>query len=251
MRLLAIADGFGDSISSPSWYADFLKWPNLINLMTRRLEFIDLARYGAGNEYMLQCLRNNYQDSDVVLIQWAIPNRLDLLLQNHDSFWRQEISQDPVYNKNIVSVGKNQYWLSSASKNLHVQQYHQKYINIRQHQVRSQTYIEHAKLLLETNFIKYGFLLTSDSDYLRESVPNTSNWHWHSPFKGMDSFRRVSKFADLDFGLVQPISLVQFDFVKQFIMPNFDLPWRSDRDITAVENMLHRKHKEALAAKNK
>jgi hypothetical protein len=43
---------------------------------------------------------------------------------------------------------------------------------------------------------------------------------------------------------------VQFDFIRQHIMPELDLPWRSNNEISAVENMLHRKYKEAVALKN-
>ena len=66
----------------------------------------------------------------------------------------------------------------------------------------------------------------------------------------MNSFRKISKFYELDFGLTQPISLIQFEFIKLFIMPNIDLQWRSVNEITAVENMLHRKYKEAILLKN-
>jgi hypothetical protein len=42
---------------------------------------------------------------------------------------------------------------------------------------------------------------------------------------------------------------VQFDFVRQFIQPKFDLPWRNEKEIQAVEAMLYRKYQEAI--KNK
>ena len=80
-----------------------------------------------------------------------------------------------------------------------------------------------------------------------------SFWYCHTPQCGMDSFRNISKFADLDakFNLTQPVSLVQFDFVTQFIVPNFNFPWRSKKEIDAVENMLFRKSKQALENKTK
>jgi hypothetical protein len=249
MKLLTIADGFGDSVAVPPWYPGFIKWPRIIGLMTNGLEVTDLCRYGAGNEYMLQCLRQNI-NHDLVLIQWAMPNRLDLVLAHPLNFWQQQIAEDKVYNNNVLTVGPDQYWISSASAAPGVQEYHKKFISLRQHQLRSQMFVEHAKLLLLQQGIDYRFLLTPDSEYLKESVTDTSKWCWHQPFKGMCSFRSVSKFADLDFGLTQPISLVQFDFIRQHIMPELDLPWRSNNEISAVENMLHRKYKEAVALKN-
>ena len=67
----------------------------------------------------------------------------------------------------------------------------------------------------------------------------------------MEEFRKQSKYVELELelGLVQPIPLVQFDFIRQFIQPRFDLPWRSERDINAVEAMLYRKYQESI--KNK
>jgi len=249
-KLLTIADGFGDSKAVPDWYPNFFKWPEIIGLMTQDLEVVNLSRYGAGNEYIIQSIRHNCTDIDVALVQWAMPNRLDLVLGNPDKFWDEQISQDPVYNNNIVDVGKDRYWISSGSNNPYVLEYHGKYIRSRQHQLRSQLFVEHAKLLLRSAGIEHGFMLSYDGEYLKESVTDFSNWIWHSPFRGMHSFRRVSKFSHLDFNYIQPVSLIQFDFVKQFIMPAFDLCWRSPKDIDAVENMLYQDHKQAMLLKN-
>jgi hypothetical protein len=250
MRLLTIADGFGDSIVGPSWYPDYIKWPEIIKLMTRGVTLQNLSRYGAGNEYIIQCLRHNLVNSDAVLVQWAMPNRLDLVLSHapqYQEFWNQQINDDPVYNNNVVQVGNIPIWLTSASTLPVVREYHEKFISGQQHRLRSQLYIDYATLLLKDK--KYGFLLTKNSTYLDAIVTDQSNWHWHEQFHGMCEFRHVSKYADLDLGITQPIPLIQFDFVRQFIQPKFDLPWRSEKDIQAVEDMLYRKYKESI--KNK
>lgn len=249
MKLFTVADGFGDSAIGPEWYQHFFKWPEIIKLMTKGVELTNLSRYGAGNEYIVQCLRQA-DTIDVALVQWAIPNRLDLLLAHKSSFWADQINADRVYNNNVLNLGSDQYWLSSNSQCHYVREYHQKFISMRQHQTRSQLFVEYAKLLLLHQGVKYKFMLTSDSKYL-EPTTDIEQWCWHDPFKGMDSFRQVSKFCDLDFGLTQPISLIHFDFIKQFIMPSLDLQWRNNKEIDAVENMLHRKYKEAVIAKNK
>lgn len=246
MRLLTLADGFGDSNVMPAWYPCFFKWPEIIGFMTKGVDLVNMSRYGAGNEYLLQCLRH-HKETDVALIQWAIPNRLDLVLSHTSDYWQQQIDSDLVYHNNIMNLAPDRYWLSSGSKVAGAQEYHQKFISLRQHQLRSQLFVEHATLLLLQHNIDYRFLLTWDSAYLQESVDNTNNWCWHEPFKGMHSFRHVSKFSSLDFDITQPISLIQFDFIKQFIMPGLNLPWRSNIEINAVENMLYRKHKDAVA----
>jgi hypothetical protein len=117
----------------------------------------------------------------------------------------------------------------------------------RQHQLRSQLYVDYATLLLEP--IQHGFMLTSTSEYLDTTVKDHAHWYWHDKFQGMSEFRHQSKYAELELGLVQPTPLVQFDFIRQFIQPQFDLPWRSEQDINAVESMLYRKYQEAI--KNK
>jgi hypothetical protein len=181
-----------------------------------------------------------------------MPDRFDLVLAQNKNFWHSQIESDSVYSCNTVTVNNDDYWISSGSQNQFILEYHKKYISLRQHQLRSQLFIEYATLLLETYDINHGFFLTADSHYLLETVTDTSNWFWHSPFKGMHSFRTKSKYADLDqsFHLTQPISLIHFDFIKQFLLPKLDLNWRSSKEISGVENMLYRKYKEAVIKKN-
>jgi hypothetical protein len=66
----------------------------------------------------------------------------------------------------------------------------------------------------------------------------------------MHDFKRKSKYSDLDLGIVQPLPLVAFDFIKKYIMPSIDLQWRNSREIDAVENMLHRHYQEAIKNRN-
>ena len=247
MKLLTLADGYGDSMAVPAWYPKYWKWPEIIKLMTRHLELVNLSRYGAGNEFIVNQLKNNIDWPDMVIIQWAQPHRLDLVLAHKDAeFWNNVIASDTVYNSNVVNCGNDKFWISSASKTEAVRQYHEQYITMRQHQLRSQIYVDYAKLLLEQKGIDYRFMLVNNSNYLDIDA----NWICHKPFEGMNEFRYTSKYRHLELGIVQPTPLVAFDFIKQYIMPNTDLPWRSDRDIDAVENMLHRHYQEALKKRN-
>ena len=198
MNLLTIADGFGDSVAVPPWYPDFIKWPEIIQLMTKGVNLLNLSRYGAGNEYITHCLKNHITDRDLILVQWAKPERLDLVLSHNDvftNFWNNVIASDSMYHSNIVETALSKFWISSASKTEPVIEYHQKYISSNQHKLRSQIYIDYAKLLLDRCKIKHHFMLTQDSYYLRDNVDSSINWIWHSAWQGMDSFRRVSKYA--------------------------------------------------------
>jgi hypothetical protein len=250
IKLLTIADGFGDSQAVPDWYPMYIKWPEIIQLMTRGVELHNLSRYGAGNEYIVQCLRNNLTGKDRVLVQWAIPDRLDLTLAHNEKYteyWNEQIKNDPVYNNNVVELGHDRVWITSSSTTPGVQEYHKKFISHQQHQTRSHLFVDYATLLLEHT--PHGFLLTQSSEYLSDTVKDTSNWYWHKEFQGMCEFRHQSKYTELELGLVQPTPLVQFDFIRQFIQPRFDLPWRSEGDLQAVEAMLYKKYQEAI--KNK
>jgi hypothetical protein len=179
-----------------------------------------------------------------VLVQWARPDRLDLVMSHQDNFWNDTIAGDNVYKNNIVDVGLTKFWLSSASTTAPVKEYHSKFISIQQHQLRSQLYIDYVTLLLNQLNINFKFMLTADSKYLADNLQK--DWLFHSPWHGMDDFRNHSKYAALDLGLVQPIPLIFFDFIKIFIMPQVDLPWRNNIQIAAVENMLYRKYNQAL-----
>ena len=249
MNLLTLADGFGDSEAYPVWYPDYIKWPEIIKLMTKKVNLINMARYGAGNEYMINCLKANKLDKNVVLVQWAMPNRLDLVLSHDDTYnWNSAILQDPIYSNNVLEVDGTKYWLSSASTNTNVKEYHNKYISIKQHELRSLIYIDYARMLLENDHIDYKFFLNTEGTYLRD-LPSKDNWVWHKEFMGMSEFRYSSRYAELELGITQPIPLVQFDFIQQYLMPVLDLPWRSNQEIEAVGNMLYRKYQQF--AKNK
>jgi hypothetical protein len=249
INLLTLADGFGDSCASPPWYPEYTKWPEIIKLMTKGVNLTNMARYGAGNEYIINCLKANLLNKDKILIQWAMPNRLDLVLDNNNSiYWEEAISKDLVYSDNILEINNAKFWISSASTNTDVIEYHKKYIGVKQHQLRSLIYIDYARILLETAGIDYKFFLTVGDTYLTD-LPNKNNWVWHDPYMGMHEFRYHSRYADLELGVTQPLPLVQFDFIQQHILPSMDLPWRSQNEINAVGNMLYRKYQQY--AKNK
>lgn len=247
MKLLTLSDGYGDSIAVPSWYPKYWKWPEIIKLMTKGLDLNNCSRYGAGNEFIVNQLKQNINSADIIMIQWAQPDRLDLVLSHtNPDFWNNVISTDSVYNNNVVECGKNKFWISSGSTTEPVQTYHTQFISLKQHQLRSQLYVEYAKLLLEQHSIDYRFMLVDDSEYLAISA----NWICHSPLKGMSTFKRKSKYSNLDLGIVQPLPLVAFDFIKQFVMPSIDLQWRNNREIDAVENMLYRHYQESVKNRN-
>jgi hypothetical protein len=250
MRLLTLSDGFGDKTATPTWYRNFAKWPELIQQMANNVELTNLSRYGAGNEYIVECLRANVDDADMVLCQWTHPHRLDLLL-GHDpnirDFWQEQIDQDLVYNKNVLTIKNKDYWITSASKNEYIQDYHTRYISKPQHNARSELYVDYATMLLEKKNKPFKFLLTYSLPFLKDIHINKDNWIWHKEYKSMEDFRNYGKYAELDLKTyVQPIPLIQFDFVRQYIMPRVDLEWHSTKELDNLETFLYNSHKEAM-----
>jgi hypothetical protein len=247
MKLLTLSDGYGDSIAVPNWYPKYWKWPKIMQLMTKGVDLNNRSRYGAGNEFIVNELKQHISTANMVIIQWAQPQRLDLVLAHNDpTFWQNVIASDPIYSNNVLDCGGDKFWISSGSKTDAVREYHQRYINLKQHQLRSQIYIEYAKLLLERYKIDYRFMLVADSNYININA----NWICHEPFKGMNDFRYKSKYCNLELGITQPTPLVAFDFIKQYVMPNINLQWRNNREIDAVENMLYRHYQEAVKNRN-
>jgi hypothetical protein len=245
LKILAVADGFGDSVACPLWYPEYIKWPTIIGLMTKDTEIANLSRYGAGNEFIATAIRQHCHTADVVLSQWAQPNRLDLKLSHSpdiDLFWKDAIHRDKVYCDNIVKLSDSNYWLSSGSSSPPVIEYHKKFVSFQQHQDRSRIFVEYVNMLLNASNKKFVFFLSTVGLYLNSIKTEIEKWAWHQPWQGMCEFRHVSEYADLDLGVTQPLPLIQFDFINQFIRPKIDLNWRTNKEITAVENMLYKKY---------
>ena len=243
-KILTLSDGFGDTTASPAWYPDYYKWPFILGLMTEKTEIINLSKYSAGNEYITNALRSNYKQADAVFVMWPTASRLDLMLTHENpiikSQWEDIIKNDPVYHDNIKIIDETKWWLSGGSKQSSVLEYHERFISRPQHQLRAQIWMEYCHQLLQEKM--HGFMLTYELSYIKNLNVPEDTWIWHEPFKGITDWRLKSRFRDLDLKINQPIPLIQFDFIKQFIMPKFDLPWRTDPEVDAIESMLLKKH---------
>jgi len=243
LKILTLADGFGDSQACPPWYPEFHKWPALLKLMCKNITVIDKSRYGAGNEYIITQLRHNYRSADIVLVQWAMPNRLDLMLSHSPDIhaaWHQIRTDDPIYANNVETINDTAWWLTSSSTQSWIQEYHERYITEHQHQARSIMWVELAENLLVNQC--HGFMLSSQSDYLQQAQVNAESWIWHRPWQGLHEWRYHSEYRDLDLGYIQPIPLIHFDFIQKFVKPRFALDWRSDHELKTVESFLLKKY---------
>jgi hypothetical protein len=227
-RLLVISDGNGVD-------TDFVKWPTILKILTTKsLSTVNRSVIGASNEMMLlQLTEAVKEDIDYAIIQWSIPNRIDLV---GTSFWKQEAALDPVYNFNLIENNGQTWWVTSASKNAHVQQYHQKYINQWHSVLRTESYMLAAAELLKFHNIKFVFSLCYKFDFVNPytDILNSYPWVWHVPNFGISEFREHSKYRSLDKNLSQPHPLIGLEWINQVLKPGTDF---IDYDSTTYYNV--------------
>ena len=152
--ILTISDGNGVD-------TDFKKWPFYLSLLTSKTtNIINRSVIGSSNEMMFMQLLDavEHHPIDYAIIQWTHPQRLDIVA---DEFWLKQAEMDSVYHFNLVECANHQWWVTSASKNNHIQDYHKKYIKSWQATQRSQSYMMAASEFLKFNKIKFFLLVSS------------------------------------------------------------------------------------------
>ncbi len=97
-KILCVGDGFGKGHIWPMW-------PQLLPKIVDNVEIDNLCEVGAGNEYISNCVidaceRKKY---DLVLVQWALSNRLDIVKNNENNIAKM-ILQDQTYNTKYSNV---------------------------------------------------------------------------------------------------------------------------------------------------
>lgn len=214
-NILTISDGNGVD-------TNFKKWPFYLQLLTSNYaKVINRSVIGASNELMFMQLSEVVAANkpDYCIIQWSIPNRIDLVA---DKFWLAQAEQDPVYNFNVVENNGKTWWVTSASDNEYVKEYHNRYIGTWQAQQRSQAWIIAAAELLKFHKIKFVFSLCYALDFIEPhtDILNSYPWIWHNDNLGLDDFRTISQFSSYDKGLAQPHTLIHLDWINQVLEPN-------------------------------
>jgi hypothetical protein len=173
-NLLVISDGNGVD-------TDFKKWPFYLKLLlTDQYNVINRSVVGASNELMFMQLGEALRTDKIskAIIQWSKANRLDVVT---DNFWDQQAAQDPVYHFNFVENNQYKWWVSSASKNQYVQDYHTRYIKYWQAQQRTQAWMLAAAELLKSNNVDFCFSLCYNftfADPFKDTILNYP-WVWH------------------------------------------------------------------------
>ena len=133
-KIFCFGDGFATGHVWP-------EWPQILQALVPQHQVINTAGIGAGSEFLVSGfvdLIKDMQDS-IVIFQWPGPSRFDKMLE--DDSWQSNIDADPMYNKNIYTDRDGRsWWLSSASRNQEIKNYHNRLIQSQQHVHRQQVY---------------------------------------------------------------------------------------------------------------
>jgi hypothetical protein len=207
-KIFCLGDGFAHGHIWP-------EWPQILQALLPTHEIITGTGIGAGNEFLIDLLLQMDCKKQTVIFQWARAQRFDKLLQDDD--WHERAKRDPVYFFNFETNATGTWWLSSASRDEKVQEYHNLFVQNKQAESRyknQQTLVENY---LQNQNCRYWFTSTSE----QESFCQT---HAESHLRGKE---------------FQPHPLLHYYFIIERIMPALNLPIASKAQtemLTVIRN---------------
>lgn len=207
-KIFCLGDGFAHGHIWP-------EWPQILAALLNNLDIRLISGIGAGNEFLIHGLLSCDVRDQVVIFQWAQPDRLDKIIE--DSEWKNVAQSDPVYNFNLYQQNDKLWWLSSASGLDCVRQYHDFYIQKQQ----ALTRLQDQKKLVR------GYLESQNCRYLEYSTSQ------------QDQYSKLGKFKGLRGHEVQPSPWVHLNWLIEFVLPGLSIEYdknRLVRLITAVKN---------------
>jgi hypothetical protein len=203
---------FGDGYASSHIWPE---WPVILQALLPEYSFTHYGAVGAGNEFILNAvIQAHLTDPDAYfLVQWAQANRFDKLIE--DSTWDDIIDTDPTYHFNRVQLAENQWWISSASQQPTIVNYHKHYIQLKQSKARTVNYIYLASNLLRNKSL---FFSTMDLKFIKDKQKYINNNNWVE--KNMFDFSFEPRFSEVRQTEVQPSPVVHLAYVKEYLLPN-------------------------------
>jgi hypothetical protein len=193
-KILTFGDGYAANHIWP-------EWPAVLQALYPELEHENFGAVGAGDEFIATAVVQAHQrwPQAFFIVQWAQSNRFDKLIQ--DTSWDSIIDSDPVYDFNRVNLHGQTWWLSSASQQPAVRQYHDQYVQTKQADLRSSNYRYLVANLLQERSIFF------DLAKIR-------------------NFANQPRFATVRQQHVQPSPIVHMTWVEEYLVPK--LPWPVD-----------------------
>ena len=198
------------------------EWPQILQALLPNTQVTAHTGIGAGNEYLINSLiqLEDKINSQTVIFQWASPYRFDKLLQ--DDKWIDRIKQDPIYHFNLCDSAQGTWWLSSASADEKIQEYHTLFVQSKQAELR----FNNQKILVE------NYLKLKKCNYLFVSTRSQEQFVSTHPAK---------KSRGIE---VQPAPLLHFYYIKEILDPLLTLNIDPDR-YDKLENLIKQHHWQA------
>lgn len=187
-KIFCLGDGFAHGHIWP-------EWPQILAALLPEHTIIPITGIGAGNEFLINGLLTQNIANSAVIFQWAIPNRFDKILQDHQ--WQDIIKNDPVYFFNTVERNHIKWWLSSGSSTKQIQDYHKFYLQSLQANIRL---LDQQKLI--DTYVRYH-----KCNYIKISTEE------------QDAYSLQSRFANIRGNQVQPSPEVHFCYLDEIIVP--------------------------------
>jgi hypothetical protein len=187
---------FGDGIAHGHIWPE---WPQILQALLPTHQIITRTGIGAGNEFLINNLLNEDCQNQTVIFQWAQEDRFDKLLQDDD--WKTRAEQDPVYFFNLENTVDGVWWLSSASTDEKVKEYHSFFVQSQQAKLR----LRNQRILVE--------------NYLQ----NKHSRYWFTSTAEQERFCYVHPERHLRNNQMQPSPIMHFYFVIECIAPALDL----------------------------
>jgi hypothetical protein len=223
---------FGDGFAAGHIWPE---WPQFIELTTGQ-STINYGHIGAGNEFIFNCAVKASliaNSSDIFLVQWAIPNRFDKLIE--DQTWNDLHKSDPIY-KEIQATQFNQTWWSTSASELDkISEYKSFYVQDQQAVNRSILYMISLSKMLDFLNIKHVYFLTYNFDYSQhQNYDDLVKLPWVDLTSSMQDW---SKNLPERGNEIQPAPKVHFKYVVEKILPKLDFNFVvTDDMINLIDN---------------
>jgi len=190
---------FGDGFATGHLWPE---WPQILQALIP-----DYSAIGAGAEYLVTGLVDLVPElaNNLVIFQWPMAARFDKLIE--DKHWLHVGKTDPVYHFNFHKRPYGIWWISSASQQPQVREYHENFVQSEQHKIRLQNYQTLVRNTLENLNCGYCFTSTHEHQY----------------------YSTLNRFAEIRQQEVQPSPVVHYYFLIEKILPQINIVYDSAR----------------------
>jgi hypothetical protein len=196
---------FGDGFATGHLWPE---WPQILQALVPDYSVNNTcSAIGAGAEYLVTGLVDLVPElaNNLVIFQWPMAARFDKLIE--DKHWFHVGKTDPVYHFNFHKRPYGIWWISSASQQPQVREYHEKFVQSKQHKIRLQNYQTLVRNTLENLNCSYCFTSTHEHQY----------------------YSTLNRFAEIRQQEVQPSPVVHYYFLIEKILPQINIVYDSAR----------------------